>query len=46
MVLMKVDLFKYLGFVFCKHGKVEHKILEGSVQRRKLIGEVDSLLKG
>lgn len=45
-VLEEVESFKYLGAVLCKYGKMESEIKERKMQGRKVIGELDSILKG
>lgn len=43
-VVLEVDYLKYSSSVQCKHGKMERKVLERTIQKRKIL-ELESVLK-
>ncbi len=42
----KVNEFKYLGTILCKHGSMEGEIRERTVKGRQVMGVLERVLKG
>ncbi len=42
----KVNEFKYLGTILCKHGSMEREIMERTVKGRQVMGALERVMKG